>query len=143
MTGRYTAYCPSCQTCETCGCPDADGFSHYAGCQLAVAAERAENPSRRNPARAGKTRRNIPSRGRKATTVEVYIGPDNSVSAVRKDVEEILRRAGIKSTTVSDQAEGAVILAYTIPATHNPVVVAAALKKFFKNQKDVRVSVSK
>ena len=34
-TGRYTAYCPSCMTCPTCGCPAADGFAHYAGCEEA------------------------------------------------------------------------------------------------------------
>lgn len=32
-TGRYTAYCPCCSCCATCGCPDADGFAHYQGCQ--------------------------------------------------------------------------------------------------------------
>lgn len=31
-TGRYTTYCPSCDVCPDCGCPDADGFSHNAGC---------------------------------------------------------------------------------------------------------------
>lgn len=31
-TGRYTVYCPSCNTCPECGCPEADGFAHYAGC---------------------------------------------------------------------------------------------------------------
>lgn len=38
-TGRYTPYCPSCQTCPTCGCPEADGFSHYAGCDEAEEAD--------------------------------------------------------------------------------------------------------
>lgn len=33
-TGRYTVYCPSCNTCPECSCPEADGFSHYAGCSL-------------------------------------------------------------------------------------------------------------
>ena len=32
-TGRYTPYCPSCEACPSCGCPDADGFQHYAGCE--------------------------------------------------------------------------------------------------------------
>lgn len=31
-TGRYTTYCPSCDCCSTCGCPNADGFAHYADC---------------------------------------------------------------------------------------------------------------
>ena len=31
-TGRYTVYCPSCDVCPDCGCPNADGFAHYAGC---------------------------------------------------------------------------------------------------------------
>lgn len=33
-TGRYTPYCPDCDTCPDCGCPNADGFAHYAGCSL-------------------------------------------------------------------------------------------------------------
>ncbi len=31
-TGRYTVYCPSCNCCDECGCPQVDGFTHYAGC---------------------------------------------------------------------------------------------------------------
>ncbi len=31
-TGRYTTYCPSCDVCCDCGCPNVDGFSHYAEC---------------------------------------------------------------------------------------------------------------
>ncbi len=116
-----------------------------------------------------KTRRNDKSTGRKAVIVEVDIGLDDSVDdvmadpnvtdaqidaalagfdpsrtfTVRSDVEEILRRAGIKAVARSSQVDGTMVLAYAIPATHNPVVVAGALKKFFKGQKDVRVSVSK
>lgn len=37
-TGRYTAYCPSCDRCQECECPNADGFSHYAGCSEVDAA---------------------------------------------------------------------------------------------------------
>ena len=32
QTGRATLYCDDCNTCPTCGCPDVDGFMHYAGC---------------------------------------------------------------------------------------------------------------
>lgn len=32
QTGRNTWYCPDCDTCPDCGCPNADGFAHYAGC---------------------------------------------------------------------------------------------------------------
>lgn len=38
-TGRDTRYCPDCDTCPTCGCPQVDGFSHYAGCAEAEAEE--------------------------------------------------------------------------------------------------------
>ncbi len=41
-TGRYTVYCPSCNTCPECGCPEADGFSHYAGCPTAAALDAEE-----------------------------------------------------------------------------------------------------
>lgn len=41
-TGRNTLYCPSCDVCSDCGCPDADGFQHYAGCETARAIEAAE-----------------------------------------------------------------------------------------------------
>jgi hypothetical protein len=34
-TGRYTVYCPSCDTCAECGCPQVDGFAHYADCTAA------------------------------------------------------------------------------------------------------------
>ncbi len=119
--------------------------------------------------RPDKTRRNDKSTGRKAVIVEVDIGLDSSIDdvlaepnvtddqidaalagfdpsrtfAVRSDVEEILRRAGIKAVAHSSQVDGTMVLAYAIPVTHNPVVVAAALKKFFRGQKDVRVSLSK
>lgn len=36
QTGRNTWYCPDCDTCSVCGCPNADGFSHYAGCPSSV-----------------------------------------------------------------------------------------------------------
>ncbi len=32
QTGRNTWYCPDCNVCAECGCPDADGFMHYANC---------------------------------------------------------------------------------------------------------------
>lgn len=35
QTGRLTWYCPNCDTCPECGCPNADGFAHYAGCEAA------------------------------------------------------------------------------------------------------------
>ena len=38
-TGRYTVFCPSCDVCAECGCPQVDGFAHYAGCKAAVCEE--------------------------------------------------------------------------------------------------------
>ncbi len=34
-TGRNTLYCPSCDVCPECRCPNADGFQHHAGCDMA------------------------------------------------------------------------------------------------------------
>jgi hypothetical protein len=42
-TGRYTVYCPCCDCCGECGCPDADGFTHYAGCSLVEEEEDNDN----------------------------------------------------------------------------------------------------
>ena len=36
QTGRYTTFCPSCDVCAECGCPNADGFAHWAGCKAAA-----------------------------------------------------------------------------------------------------------
>ena len=35
QTGRLTWYCPDCDVCPDCGCPRADGFAHYQGCESA------------------------------------------------------------------------------------------------------------
>jgi hypothetical protein len=43
QTGRYTWYCPSCNVCPECGCPDADGFQHYAGCYVGAETQELED----------------------------------------------------------------------------------------------------
>lgn len=35
QTGRNTWFCPECDVCPECECPNADGFTHYAGCESA------------------------------------------------------------------------------------------------------------
>jgi len=190
VTGRYTSYCPSCQTCESCGCPEADGFSHYQGCQLAAAAERAAEVAEQVQAdelvmngRAAKRRPAATKRGRgvrrneagggksawgKSVVVEVDIGMDDSIDDlmadpnatdeqidaalsgfdpsrtfnVRRDVEAILQRAGLPSTAKASQVEGTMIFYYKIPVTHDPEIVAKAIRNFFKGQRDVSVSVA-
>lgn len=60
---------------------------------------------------------------------------------VRRDVEEILRRAGIKAKGRYEEVGGAMRFVYQIPSTHDPKIVANALKNYFKGQRDVRVSI--
>lgn len=60
---------------------------------------------------------------------------------VRRDVEEILSRGGIVPRARSEEVGGAMRFAYVIPSTHNPALVANALRNYFKGQRDVKVSV--
>lgn len=113
-------------------------------------------------------RRNISASTGNSVVVEVDIGLDDSIDdvmadpnvtdeqidaalagfdpartfAVRRDVEAILERAKLPIICGSSEVDGVIRLAYEIPSTHNPRIVANALRKYFKGQKDVRVSVA-
>lgn len=129
----------------------------------AAGAERTASEKRKNrPAGRKRTRRNA-----NVLTVEVSIGTDSIDEAalsdpdvtddqidvalagfdpartfeVRGDVEEILKRAGITSSGRSDQRDDLMVFSYEIPPTHDPQIVAKAIKRFFKSAPDVKVSL--
>lgn len=62
---------------------------------------------------------------------------------VRADVERILEIAGISARCQSggDPESDFIVFSYEIPSTHNPELVAKAVRKYFEGQKDVKVSL--
>lgn len=129
---------------------------------------RGVSRARPAPKTARPRRRNISASTGSSVIVEVDIGLDDSIDdvmadpnvtdeqidaalagfdpartfAVRRDVEAILERAKLPIICGSSEADGVIRLAYEIPSTHNPRIVANALRKYFKGQKDIRVSVA-